>query len=163
KRHVETLLTDSTRFLETAEGVEMTLTAGEIEWVLQVLNDVRVGNWILLGSPEEHPRLTVNIEEVPLVATMELASMFQMDLLDALSIFPCTVSPISWWSPDPRAILELDKLHVPESLNKVLRKKVFRMTIDTAFPQVIRNCAARAPGRIETWITKEFIAAYTRL
>jgi leucyl/phenylalanyl-tRNA---protein transferase len=77
-------------------------------------------------------------------------------------IFPWTVSPISWWSPDPRAILELDQLHVPESLRKVLRKNIFQITIDQAFPRVIENCA-RAPGRTETWITNEFIEAYTRL
>jgi len=78
-------------------------------------------------------------------------------------IFPWTVSPISWWSPDPRAILELDKLHVGESLKKILRQGIFQVTIDRAFPQVIENCAARAPGRSETWITAEFIDAYTRL
>ena len=78
-------------------------------------------------------------------------------------IFPWTVSPISWWSPDPRAILELDELHVGESLKKTLRKGIFQVTVDRAFPQVIENCAARAPGRSETWITAEFIDAYTRL
>src|SRR5205085_8825329 len=36
-------------------------------------------------------------------------------------------------------------------------------TIDRAFPRVIESCAARAPGRRETWITAEFIDAYTRL
>jgi leucyl/phenylalanyl-tRNA--protein transferase len=77
-------------------------------------------------------------------------------------IFPWTISPISWWSPDPRAVLELDKLHVAESLRKILRKGIFEITIDRAFPQVIQNCA-RAPGRSETWITPEFIEAYTRL
>jgi leucyl/phenylalanyl-tRNA---protein transferase len=80
-----------------------------------------------------------------------------------LGIFPWTVSPVSWWSPDPRAILEFDKLHVGESLKKVLRKNVFRVTIDKAFAQVIHQCAARAPGRADTWITQEFIDAYTRL
>ena len=78
-------------------------------------------------------------------------------------IFPWTVSPISWWSPDPRAILQFEDLHVPESLNKVLRKRVFRVTVDKAFTQVIQQCAARAPGRSDTWITAEFIEAYTRL
>jgi leucyl/phenylalanyl-tRNA--protein transferase len=78
-------------------------------------------------------------------------------------IFPWTVSPFSWWSPDPRAILEHDQLHVPESLKKILRKNVFQITVDRAFPQVIKNCAARAAGRPETWITSEFIEAYTRL
>lgn len=78
-------------------------------------------------------------------------------------VFPWTVSPISWWSPDPRAILELDQLHVSESLRKILRKGIFQITIDRAFQQVIEHCAARAPGRSETWITPEFIEAYAQL
>jgi leucyl/phenylalanyl-tRNA--protein transferase len=78
-------------------------------------------------------------------------------------VFPWTVDPISWWSPDPRAILELDRLHISDSLKKILRKKVFEVTTDRAFSEVIENCAARAPGRSETWITEEFIEAYTRL
>lgn len=77
-------------------------------------------------------------------------------------VFPWTVSPISWWSPDPRAILDLDQLHISDSLRKILRKKIFEISIDRAFPQVIRSCA-RAPGRSDTWITPEFIEAYTRL
>ena len=78
-------------------------------------------------------------------------------------LFPWTVSPISWWSPDPRAILEFDNLHVSESLKKALRKNVFQVTTDKAFSQVIAQCAKPAPGRKETWITEEFITAYTRL
>jgi len=78
-------------------------------------------------------------------------------------IFPWTISPISWWSPNPRAILELEKLHVGESLKKILRKGTFQVTMNRAFPRVIESCAARAPGRSETWITPEFIDAYTRL
>jgi leucyl/phenylalanyl-tRNA--protein transferase len=78
-------------------------------------------------------------------------------------VFPWTVSPISWWSPDPRAILEPDELHVSESLKKILRKQVFQITVDRAFAQVIRSCAARGPGRQDTWITAEFIEAYSQL
>lgn len=89
-------------------------------------------------------------------------SMERLLLAYRSGIFPWTVSPISWWSPDPRAILELDQLHVPESLQKILRKNVFEITIDQAFQQVIENCA-QAPGRTETWITDEFIKAYTQL
>ena len=36
-------------------------------------------------------------------------------------IFPWTANPITWWSPDPRGIIELDNFHVPESLAKVIR------------------------------------------
>lgn len=78
-------------------------------------------------------------------------------------VFPWTVNPISWWSPDPRAVLELNRLHVPESLKKFLRKKPFEVTVDRAFRPVIEYCAAPMPGRSETWITAEFIEAYARL
>src|SRR3954470_1843772 len=78
-------------------------------------------------------------------------------------IFPWTVDPISWWSPDPRGILEFDGLHVPESLKKTLRRGNFEITIDREFRRVIESCAAPAPGRAETWISREFIEAYVRL
>ena len=78
-------------------------------------------------------------------------------------IFPWTVDPITWWSPDPRAIFELDRFHVSRSLARVLRRGVFQFTVDRAFPRVMKGCAAPAPGRRSTWISPEFIAAYTQL
>ncbi|MCC6421293.1 MAG: leucyl/phenylalanyl-tRNA--protein transferase [Gemmataceae bacterium] len=68
---------------------------------------------------------------------------------------------VHWWSPDPRAILELDGFHVPRRLARTLRSRRFRATVNTAFGAVIRGCAA---GRDEgTWITPEIIAAYEGL
>jgi leucyl/phenylalanyl-tRNA--protein transferase len=78
-------------------------------------------------------------------------------------IFPWTVKPITWWSPDPRAIFELDQFHVSRSLSKVIRKGLFQITIDRAFRQVMAGCAAPGPGRRTTWITREFLDAYTQL
>jgi leucyl/phenylalanyl-tRNA--protein transferase len=78
-------------------------------------------------------------------------------------IFPWTANPVTWWSPDPRAIFELDRFHVPRSLRRVLRQEVFRVTRDQAFRAVMEGCAAPAPGRRSTWIEPEFIEAYTRL
>ena len=78
-------------------------------------------------------------------------------------IFPWTVDPITWWSPEPRAIFELDGFHVSRSLARVIRKGVFSITMDRAFGQVMQGCAAPAPGRRSTWISPEFIAAYTQL
>jgi leucyl/phenylalanyl-tRNA--protein transferase len=78
-------------------------------------------------------------------------------------IFPWTDKPITWWSPDPRAIFELDQFHVSHSLAKVIRKGVFQITIDRAFTEVMKGCAASAPGRRTTWITREFLKAYTQL
>jgi len=78
-------------------------------------------------------------------------------------IFPWTVDPITWWSPEPRAIFELDRFHVSHSLAKTIRKGVFGITFDHAFQQVMDGCAAPALGRRSTWITREFIDAYTEL
>jgi leucyl/phenylalanyl-tRNA--protein transferase len=78
-------------------------------------------------------------------------------------IFPWTVNPITWWSPDPRAIFELDRFHVPRSLARLIRKQPFEITIDRAFREVMEGCAAPARGRRSTWITPEFIAGYARL
>ncbi len=78
-------------------------------------------------------------------------------------IFPWTINPITWWSPDPRAIIELDSFRPPRSLDKLLRKKPFNITFDQAFHRVMEECAAPAAGRRDTWITPEFIEAYTGL
>ena len=78
-------------------------------------------------------------------------------------LFPWTAKPITWWSPDPRAIIELDQFHVPESLAKTVRRRPFEITFDRAFREVMQACAAPALHRESTWITDEFITAYTRL
>ncbi|MEI6971837.1 MAG: leucyl/phenylalanyl-tRNA--protein transferase [bacterium] len=76
-------------------------------------------------------------------------------------IFPWTVRPITWWSPDPRAIFELDRFHVSRSLAKLIRQGRFKVTVDLAFSEVISGCASSP--RDGHWISKEFIDAYTAL
>jgi leucyl/phenylalanyl-tRNA--protein transferase len=78
-------------------------------------------------------------------------------------IFPWTDKPITWWSPDPRAIFELGQFHVSRSLAKVIRKGAFQITINRVFHEVMKGCAAPGPGRRTTWITREFLRAYTQL
>ena len=78
-------------------------------------------------------------------------------------VFPWTVNPVSWWSPDPRAVLELDQIHVPRSLARTLRRGTFQVTTNRAFRAVIEACSQPAPGRRDTWISPEFIEAYSRL
>jgi leucyl/phenylalanyl-tRNA--protein transferase len=85
-------------------------------------------------------------------------------LLDAYShgIFPYFDDdcPILWWSPDPRAVIELDGLHVSRRLARTVRSGRFTVTFNQAFDAVIRACADRDEG---TWITAEMIVAYNRL
>lgn len=77
--------------------------------------------------------------------------------------FPWTVHPVTWWSPDPRAVMEFDNFHVSGSFRRVLNQKPFRVTVDRAFAKVIHACAAPAPGRRSTWITPEFVKAYMEM
>ncbi|MGO9309418.1 MAG: leucyl/phenylalanyl-tRNA--protein transferase [Spirochaetia bacterium] len=78
-------------------------------------------------------------------------------------IFPWTTHPITWWSPDPRAIIPFGGLHVSRSLKKALRTGGFTTSFDRSFRAVMEGCAAPRPGRKETWISASFITAYCRL
>jgi len=90
-------------------------------------------------------------------------------LLDAYQhgIFPWPFTgddgPMAWWSPDPRAIIELDGLHVSRRLRRTCRSGRFEATCDRGFGEVIRGCAMAAGRFGRTWITPRLIAAYTRL
>jgi leucyl/phenylalanyl-tRNA--protein transferase len=68
--------------------------------------------------------------------------------------------PICWWSPDPRAVFELDHFHVPRRLRRTMRSGRFRVTVNRDFAGVVGGCADRAEG---TWITSEMAAAYQEL
>lgn len=78
-------------------------------------------------------------------------------------IFPWPVSPqlVPWCSPDPRAVLRLDR--PPEfsrSLRRAMRVKPFRVTVNQAFARVVDSCADREEG---TWITTELSAGFREL
>jgi len=68
--------------------------------------------------------------------------------------------PILWWSPDPRMVLFPDDFHCSRRLTRRMRKNLFRISQNDAFPAVMAACAEREEG---SWITPEMIAAYTRL
>jgi leucyl/phenylalanyl-tRNA---protein transferase len=76
--------------------------------------------------------------------------------------FPMALSDgeISWFSPDPRALIPVDeRFHVPHGLKRTLKKNLFEIRINTAFEAVMRGCAKRR----ETWINEEIFSSYTNL
>jgi leucyl/phenylalanyl-tRNA--protein transferase len=84
----------------------------------------------------------------------------------SLGIFPWYSHelPILWHSPDPRTVLEPARIHVPKSLKKQMSREPYRVTLDTAFADVIRACAeSPRPGQNGTWITEDMQAAYIEL
>lgn len=83
-----------------------------------------------------------------------------------MGIFPwfSRGQPILWWSPDPRLVLEPRTLHVPRSLAKRIRRKDYKITLDTAFEEVIFACAETPrPEQDGTWITDSMREAYCNL
>jgi leucyl/phenylalanyl-tRNA---protein transferase len=80
-------------------------------------------------------------------------------------IFPWPVYDrlLTWFSPDPRAILELNELHVSRSLAKKIRKGGFEVRVNGDFSAVMKACASRTDKRPSTWIIPEMLAAYTKL
>jgi leucyl/phenylalanyl-tRNA---protein transferase len=68
--------------------------------------------------------------------------------------------PICWWSPDPRAIFELDGFHCSRRLLRTIRSGKFETTFNQAFARVMMGCANREEG---TWITQDMLGAYCKL
>ena len=79
-----------------------------------------------------------------------------------IGIFPWydASTPILWWSPDPRAVFELDGFHVSRRLARTVRSGKFRVTFDAAFAEVIEACSQREEG---TWLTRAMKDAYVEL
>jgi leucyl/phenylalanyl-tRNA--protein transferase len=88
-------------------------------------------------------------------------------LIDAYTrgIFPWfnDGEPPLWWSPDPRMVLVTRERHVGRSLRRVQASGRFRVTMDTAFADVLVGCAEPRLDQDGTWITDEIVDAYTRL
>lgn len=71
---------------------------------------------------------------------------------------------ILWWSPDPRLILEPDRIRVSRSLRATVRKGAFEVRFDTAFRKVIHACAATKRTHEDgTWIGPDIERAYSTL
>ncbi|MEM9176071.1 MAG: leucyl/phenylalanyl-tRNA--protein transferase [Myxococcota bacterium] len=83
----------------------------------------------------------------------------------AQGVFPWyDEDPILWFSPDPRMVLVPSALHVGRSLAKRMRATPYRISLDEAFPDVIRACRETPrPDQEGTWITPDMVAAYCRL
>ena len=82
-----------------------------------------------------------------------------------LSTWPSNENlPHTWFSPNPRGVLDIRDMHVSKSLVKFLKKTPYRVTFNKAFDKVIFNCAkALRKDQPGTWITPDIITAYTNL
>jgi hypothetical protein len=81
---VQAFLAEKDRFQSTEHGLNLTLKCPEMEWLLQTLNDIRVGSWVRLGSPESLEIAVLDETTAPHYWAMEVAGHFQMRFLAAL-------------------------------------------------------------------------------
>lgn len=73
-------------------------------------------------------------------------------------------TPIIWWNLPERSVLFPESLHIPRSLRRVINARQFHITLDTAFSDVIHNCAhSTTRNENGTWIVPEMQVAYTAL
>lgn len=90
-------------------------------------------------------------------------------LLDAYAhgIFPWPIfdgaDVVVWWSPDPRAIFDLDRFHASRRLLQTVRSGRFEVTCDRDFSGVVHGCATDNGRTRNTWITPGIIRAYEEL
>ena len=88
-------------------------------------------------------------------------------LLEAYAggIFPWSTfrGRITWHSPDPRFVLLPENFKIPRSLQRVLKKHPFQITVDRAFDRVIAACASVPRPEGGTWINDRLRAGYTDL
>ncbi len=80
-----------------------------------------------------------------------------------IGVFPMSDSrdagEVYWVEPRRRAIIPLDRFHVSKSLRKTLKSDEYEVTLDRAFAEVVRRCAARE----DTWINASIERSYNLL
>jgi len=90
-------------------------------------------------------------------------------LINAYSngIFPWFIDEynhIHWYSPNKRMVLDPDNIKVSKSLKKSIKNKGFIIKSNENFEEVMKNCSnIKRKHEDETWISEEFIQAYTNL
>jgi leucyl/phenylalanyl-tRNA--protein transferase len=85
----------------------------------------------------------------------------------AAGIFPMAEDADSdelyWFDPERRGVLPLDGVHVPRSLRRAVRRRIFDVRCDTAFRETVEACAEPGPDRERTWINGRIVDLYTEL
>jgi hypothetical protein len=85
RRHLALMFEDPAKFCQLEKSARLRLSDGEVEFLLQALNDIRVGNWIQMGSPDTLPDpFEADDRQAPHGWAMEAAGFFQSQILNGL-------------------------------------------------------------------------------
>lgn len=114
-----------------------------------------------LGFPDPHLG-----EEDGLLAVGGDLSVDRLLLAYSNGIFPWYAfrdEVIQWWCPMQRFVIFPDKIHVSHSMRTLIRKGIYTVSINKAFPEVIRNCGKLREDMEGAWLGPQIIEAYTKL
>jgi leucyl/phenylalanyl-tRNA--protein transferase len=67
---------------------------------------------------------------------------------------------VAWWSPDPRPVIGVGRVHLGRNTRKWLRRSEVRTTANARFGQVAEECRA---GREPRWLTDALLRALVEL
>lgn len=85
RRRVGNFLREPGRFEPVDEHWHLKILPRQINWLLQVLNEIRVGFWHRLGCPTQEAGPELTAENTECFLFMELSAQFQMILLQSQS------------------------------------------------------------------------------
>jgi hypothetical protein len=86
KKQLQAMLKARSRFRQNKSGWRFSLKPEQMNWLLEVLNDIRVGSWLQLGSPDGTGQILAEVGDKTALYfwAMEMCGHFQMVLLGAL-------------------------------------------------------------------------------
>lgn len=96
KTTLDGFLNSPATFYQEDEVDHMRLKLDKVEWILQVLNDIRISAWQLLGSPNEEEKAALEefiqgdvpaekMQQAQLFLLLELAGYYQAVIIESLS------------------------------------------------------------------------------
>jgi leucyl/phenylalanyl-tRNA---protein transferase len=124
--------------------------------------------WLASGQPFPQVVTALRAPNGLLAASADL-SVDRLLAAYRSGIFPWYADgePVLWWSPDPRMVLYCAEFRIARSFAKTLRRAArgtsIRISLDRAFIDVMRACAAPRSADVGTWITGQVIDAYGEL
>lgn len=122
----------------------------------------RLNQIAIVGPNGEFPDPRDAPGDLPVAVGLHLTPRLMLKAY-AKGIFAWSDDPVAWWSPEPRCVIELDGFHVSRSLSRTIRRRTFEVTVDEAFDDVVRGCAAPRYRGDETWISRRFLSCFAEL
>ena len=84
RQQLEALLKKAARLKKVNRTFRLRLKKAELEWLLQVFNDIRVGSWLALGEPDQDKPPEITPENFRYAVALEVCGAFQSVMLAAL-------------------------------------------------------------------------------